>query len=232
MRLKVIPVLFVWLLSAFTTLALAQDRAAEGIAVTGTGTVYAEPDLATFDVGVSALGEDVSATSEEVNSTAARIISTLQALGVDEQDIRTVGIEIFPEQNYNREGELTGVRFRVANRVRVTVRDTAQLGALLGRSVQAGANEVSNIRYTFADPEALEAQARAAAMTAAREKAEQLAGLAEVELGAVTRVVEQGGTQPAPQMRGVQMEAASDMAVSAGQLAVSVSVQVDYAIGE
>lgn len=229
------PLILTLLLTLSGSLAWAQSEMSETtIAVTGTGTVYAEPDLATFDVGVSAFQEDVIAASEEVSGRVSRLIATLQSLGVAEQDIRTVDVSIFPEQNYNRDGELTGTRFRVVNRVRVSVRDTSQLSTLLGRSIQTGANEVSNVRYTFADPKALEDQARAQAMDAARDKAEQLAELAEVELGAVQRIVEQGGgAQPMPQARMMQMEAAaSDMPVSAGQLSVSVSLQVNYAVAQ
>ncbi len=229
------PLILAMLLTLFGSLAWAQSEMSETtIAVTGTGTVYAEPDLATFDAGVSAFQEDVIAASEEVSERVARLIATLQSLGVAERDIRTVDVSISPEQNYNRDGELTGTRFRVVNRVRVSVQDTLRLGTLLGRSIQAGANEVSNVRYTFADPKALEDRARAQAMNTAKDKAEQLAELAEVELGAVQRIVEQGGgSQPVPQeVRMMAAEAASDMPVSAGQLSVSVSVSVDYAIVE
>ena len=218
------------LLALLSSLGWAQDTLSNNtISVTGTGTVYAEPDLATFDAGVSALQEDVIAASEEVSERVAQLIATLQGLGVAEQDIRTVEVSIFPEQDYNEGGELTRTRFRVINRLRVTVRDTAQLGTLLGRSVQAGANEVSGVQYTFADPVALEAQARTEAMSAAREKAQQLANLAGVQLGPVEQIVEQGGGGgPSPVARGLQMEAASDMPVSAGQLSVNVSLQVRY----
>ena len=228
------PLILAILLSLLGSPTWAQSEMTETIAVTGTGTVYAEPDLATFDAGVSAFQEDVIAASEEVSERVSHLIATLQALGVAERDIRTVDVSIFPEQNYDRDGELTGTRFRVVNRVRVSVQDTSQLGTLLGRSVQAGANEVSNINYTFADPKALEDRARAQAMNAARDKAEQLAELAGVELGAVQRIVEQGGgSQPAPQeVRMMAAEAASDMPVSAGQLSVSVSLQVNYQIAQ
>lgn len=228
------PLLLTLLLALLSPLAWAQNNFDENtISVTGTGTVYAEPDLATFDVGVSALQKDVVAASDEVSEKVAQIMATLEALGVAEQDIRTVEVSIFPEQNYNRDGELTGTRFRVVNRLRVSVQDTAQLGTLLGRSIQAGANEVSNVTYTFANPKALEDRARADAMSAAKDKAEQLASLAGVELGAVKRIAEQGGgAPPTPQARMMQMEAGSDMPVSAGQLSVSVSLGVVYEIAE
>ena len=228
------PLLLTFFLALLSPLAWAQNNFDDNtISVTGTGTVYAEPDLATFDVGVSALQKDVVAASDEVSEKVAQIMTTLKALGVAEQDIRTVEVSIFPEQNYNRDGELIGTRFRVVKRLRVSVQDTAQLGTLLGRSIQAGANEVSNVTYTFADPKALEDRARADAMSAAKDKAEQLASLAGVELGMVTRIAEQSGNAPPmPQARMMQMEAGSDMPVSAGQLSVSVSLGVVYKIAE
>ena len=223
--------LFIILLALSSSLAWAQGNLSNNtISVNATGTVYAEPDLATFDVGVSAFQEDVVQASEEVSERVAQLIAILQGLGVAEQDIRTVEVSIFPEQNYNRDDEPTTTRFRVINRLNVTVRDTAQLGTLLRRSVQAGANEVSSVQYTFADPVALEAQARTEAMNTAREKAQQLANLAGVQLGPVEQIVEGGGGGvPSPQARMMEMDAAA-MPVSAGQLSVNISLQVSYEI--
>lgn len=227
------PLTLTVLFTLLSSLAWGQNESENVIAVTGTGTVYAEPDLATFDVGVSAFQEDAVAASDEVSEKVARIMTTLKSLGIAEQDIRTVEVSIFPEQNYNREDELTGTRFRVINRLRVNVKDIAQLGTLLGRSIQAGANEVSSVNYTFADPKALEDRARADAMRAAKAKAEQLATLAGAQLGPVKRIAEQGGApQPVMEARMMQMEASSDVPVSAGQLSVSVSLQVNYEIAE
>lgn len=214
--------------------ALAQPGR-KSITVSATGVAYGEPDEASFDAGVSALNEDVQAATKAVSDRVARLLEALQAAGVAEQDIRTTNFTIYPEQNYDNNGQPTTLRYRVLNTVHVTVRDTAELGSLLGQSVEAGANEVSNIAFAVSNPAALERAAREQAMNAAHAKAVQLAKLAPVELGAVRQISEasqSASPQPLPQFR---MEAAAadgsaSVPISSGQLAVTVTVQVTYSI--
>ena len=204
------------------------------VAVSATGTAYGVPDRASFDAGVSVLDEDVAQATAEVSRRVGGLLASLTAAGVAEADVRTLQFNIFPEQLYDESGQPTRLRYRVVNTVRVTVLDTAQLGALLGESVAAGANEVANVVYTVADPGALERQARARAMRAARAKAEQLAGLGGAELGDVRRIAEQtgtGGNDPVGMLRmDMAADAAASVPVAGGQLEVTVSVSVVYGL--
>lgn len=215
--------------------ALAQGTAG-GVTVTATGTAYGEPDEASFDAGVGALSADVQAATTEVNERVSSLMTALKAGGVATEDIRTSSFTIYPEPRYNNQGRITEMRYRVNNTVQVTVRDTAQLGALLGSSIEAGANEVSNVVYTFSDRSALERQAREQAMRSAREKAEQLARFGEATLGEVRRIVEGaqlGGVTPFAEARSADASAEAqsfEVPISSGQLAVTVSVQVTFGL--
>lgn len=216
--------------------ALAQPGKGGTIAVSASGTAYGEPDEASFDAGVSALNEDVQVASSAVTEGVSSLLTALRQAGIEERDIRTTNFSIYPEQSYDNSGQPGQLRYRVVNTVHVTVRDTDKLGRLLGLSVEAGANEVSNVVFSVADPEALERQAREEAMKAAYAKAVQLAALAPVELGGVRQISEatQGGSaQPLPQFRMEAMSAdtaGANVPVSSGQLAVTVTVQVVYSI--
>ncbi len=214
--------------------ALAQ-RGPGGVTVSATGTAYGEPDEASFDAGVSALNENVQATTTQVSERVSSLLGALREAGVADRDIRTTNFTVYPEQAYDNNGQPTTLRYRVVNTVHVTVRDTEGLGTLLGMSVEAGANEVSNVVFTVADPSALERQAREAAMNAARAKAEQLARFGDAELGDLLRVTEgaqPGGAEPLPQFRmeASVADASGNVPVSSGQLAVTVTVQVTYGL--
>lgn len=203
--------------------------------MTATGTAYGEPDEASFDAGVSALNADVQVATTRVNERVSSLMDVLRGAGVAERDIRTSSFTIHPEPAYGPNGQIRQMRYRVANTLHVTVRDTAQLGALLGSSVEAGANEVSNVVYTFADRSALESQARAQAMTNASDKAAQLAQFGGAELGEVRRISEvssSGGDVPFEAYRFESLDAGlgAEVPVSSGQLAVTVSVQVTFGL--
>lgn len=68
-----------------------------------------------------------------------------------------------------------------------------RVGAILDEAVAAGANTVSGVSFIVSDPAGLRDLARAAAMTDAQSRAEQLANLAGVELGPVMQVSEAPG---------------------------------------
>jgi len=229
-------ILLVCLLLASASFAQnAPGEAAKSVTVTATGTAYGEPDQASFEAGVGAFTADVQVATDRVNERVSRLTEALKAAGVAAQDIRTTNFSVYPEQIY-RKNRPVGVRYRVTNTVSVTVRDTAQLGELLSKSVASGANEIYSVGYTFSDSTALERSAREDAMTSAREKAEQLASLSEIELGAVRRIVEgsvPGGFAPFGTdafAEGSMMSGGVPAPVSGGQLAVTVSVQVTFGL--
>ncbi len=215
--------------------AFAQAPVPRTVTVSATGTAYGEPDEVGFDAGVSALNADVQAATTEVTQKSQGLLGALRDAGIADKDVRTSNFTIYPEQSYDNSGQPTSVRYRVTNIVHVTVRDTAQLGALLGSSAKAGANEVSNVVYAFSNQDALERRAREQAVTRAREKAEQLAQFGSAELGAVARITEgsqSGGEIPVPEFRMESMAAdtGAEVPVSSGQLAVTVSVQVVFSL--
>lgn len=217
--------------------AFAQRGPAGGVTVTATGTAYGEPDEASFNAGVSALNADVQTATARVNERVSSLMTALRAAGVADEDIRTSSFTIYPEPAYGRNGQIREMRYRVANTVHITVRDTDQLGALLGSSVEAGANEVSNVVYTFSDRSALERQAREQAMQSAREKAGQLAQFGGAELGEVRRITE-GKDNGGPFMNedlafaGLDSSESArfDVPVSRGELAVTVAVRVTFGL--
>lgn len=228
MRKSVFLVLVVSLLA----FAVAQTEPG-GILVTGSGTVYGEPDLAVLDLGVNIVGEDLAAASDEANEAIRAIIEALTGAGVAENDIRTAYYNIWREERFGPEGGVTETpQYRVTNTLIVTVREPLRAGELLSLSLSAGANTVGGIQYTFANPEELAGQARELAMRNARAKAEQFAALGGVTLGPVLMITDMPSGQP-PGFPAARLEAAqSDVPVSGGQLAVSTSVQVRFALGE
>ena len=233
-RLKLLFIGFCLLSSV--VLAQAPGANTRSVTVTAIGTAYGVPNKAAFDAGVSVLNADVRVALDRVSERVSSLTQALKAAGVAECDVRTSNFSVYSEPTYNNQGQPIKMRYRAINTVSVTVRDTAQLGKLLSESVGSGANEIYNVIYTFADQTALERQAREDAVTNAREKAEQLASLGGVELGVVKRIVEggvPGGVTPFGAdafAEGSMMSGGVPAAVSGGQLAVTVSVQVTFGL--
>jgi uncharacterized protein YggE len=78
--------------------------------------------------------------------------------------------------------------------LRVTVRDTDQLGELLDAAVNAGANSIYGVTFYVDDQTAAASEARVEAVEDARTKAEELASAAGMTLGPMVALSE--GTTP------------------------------------
>lgn len=203
----------------------------EGIRVSGTGTVHGAPDTATFTVGINTLSEDVSEATSESNEVAQAIIDALVNAGVSESDIRTSSFNVHREDRRNDAGEQQEPLYRVINSMTVTVRDTDSAGDLLALALESGANQVNNLQFTLSNADELRSEARALAVQDARERAEQLAELAGVELGAPIFIEEfQGGGVPMSARQNFAFAEAASVPIEAGELSVSVDVHVVFAI--
>jgi hypothetical protein len=207
--------------------------APRAITVIGEGKVSLKPDLAMINVGAEARANTVSEAKAEVDAQMASIAAALEEAGVDEKDIQTSHYSIYYEQEpmpVMPEGSALENRggYRVSNMVRVTVHDVDKAGDVLDAVVQAGANQVSGVNFTVSDESTWQSEARAKAMADARSRAQELADLAQVELGQVLSVSEVIGSSLVPMMaaeRGL-----GGGGIAPGELELGTQIQVTFAI--
>ncbi len=199
------------------------------VTVVGQGEIRVTPDQATVQIAVETNAPTTGEALEQNNRQSQTVIDQIKQLGVAAQDIQTSGFNIYA--TYDAQGSsITG--YTVSNTVTVTIRDLAQTGTLLDQVVQAGANRVYGISFGLSNPEAIQNQARDAAVANARARAEQLAKASGVMLGNVLVISENIGAGPAVPMamtmRNEAMSAAAPVPVQAGEQLVTVQVQITY----
>ena len=173
------------------------DGDPRAIRVTGSGEVRAAPTLATVRTGVEVRAASVTAARAAAAAAADAVYAALRATGVADDDIRTVAFQIYPEYDYRDETpRIAG--YLVANTVEVTVRAVDRVGELIDAVAAAGGDAVrfDGIVFAHDDPGALAHEARALALADARGKAEHLAALSGVRLGAVRSITETYGAAP------------------------------------
>jgi hypothetical protein len=204
------------------------------ISVRGSGVVSAKPDMANLQVGVSIQNPSLETAQSEAAGKMEALVQQLKAAGIDEKDINTTQYNVEPVMDYRDGQSPTVTGFRVTNVVEVKIRDLSKASKLIDDLVKSGANTIYGLNFGFSDPSALMKQAREAAVKDAREKAEQLAGLNGVALGAVLVVDDGGANVPPPAIEAkVANMAAQDAAlppINPGQQEVRVEVSVVYGI--
>jgi len=166
------------------------------ITVTGTGLVTLTPDIAYVNIGVHTQDPSASVAMTANNTQAQAVIVVIKAAGVADKDIQTTNFSIYPQQQYDSNGNTTGILYAVDNTVYVTVRDLTKLGGLLDASVRAGANNINSISFDVADKTAALSQARLAAVAEARKQADELTGATGVSLGDVLTISYYDSTPP------------------------------------
>lgn len=222
--------------------SLAQEAPTPNtITVIGMGSASGAPDIANLEIGVEAIDPDLATAYSDVNSRIDSVIDTLVAANIAREDIRTVGLNVFQDrfggpnpQNFDQNGEPQPV-FVVSNTIRVTIRDINNVPTVLETAINAGANNIFGLNFGIADTVTLASDARAEAMDDARQRAGELASLADVALGEIISISEvTGGFDPFNQFGrgGGGFGAVEAASIEPGQLAVNVQLQVTFAINQ
>lgn len=205
------------------------------LSVNGTGQAFLEPDIAYIYIGVHTEAETAADAVEANNSQTQQVIDALVESGVDPKDIRTTNFSIWPNQQYNPEGQPTETRYAVDNSVFVTVRELGGLGDLLDAAIGAGANSINSIQFDVADKDEALKTAREEAVKDAQEQAQELAQAAGMSLGEV-QSISFYDSGPIPFMDslgkggGGAAVAESAVPIQPGQLTVTASVSISYEI--
>ena len=205
-----------------------------GVSVRATGRAAVKPDTVFVNVGVEARDPALAAATADASRRMTATLARLKALGVAEADIVTVGYSVdpIPAQRRSEEDPVRIAAYRVANVVRVRIRDVAAAGSIVDGAVAAGANTVSARQFTVSEPARAEREARAKAVALAAAKARELAEAAGVPLGQVLSIEEDAiAPRPGPVSRAGLMSAAGPGPIEAGELEIVVSVQVRYRLG-
>ena len=212
---------------------LAEGDSAGGISVSGRGIAAAAPDIASLSLGVSTLRDSARQARDDAASLATDLIASLEANGIAEEDYHTSQFSIAPEIDYRSNGQQVIRGYRVTSILAVTVRDLNRVGEVIDDAVDAVGDpiRVQGVTFSIEDPAALQSEARALAMSDAKTKAEALAALAEVDLGKPTAISESSaGGVPPVFFEAADLARSAETPISAGQLEITVGVQITYAI--
>lgn len=206
------------------------DTGLEGIRVSGTGKVTADPDIARVQLGVETFDEEVGPALAENNAKASQIIDAVKKAGVDDKDVGTSGFTVSAQRDYRQEGPDNVVGFQVTNTVALTMRDIDAVGDVLQAALDAGANSVHGFTLTVDDPDPLREEARVKAVEDARQRAQVMADAAGVTLGAATSITEQSVGNPTSQRDFDAAASDGGVPIEPGELELTVTVQVVFAI--
>lgn len=168
--------------------AAGTEPAPHTITVSASGKVTLVPDVARVNLGVTTSKSSVKAVREAGAKAMTDIIAALKALGIDEKDIQTTNLSLYPQYSNGTPPKVVG--YQISEQVQVTVRDLDKAGDVVDTATAKGATDVNGISFEIADPIKAQNDARAAAVAAARVSAEAMAKAGNVSLGTVLSITD------------------------------------------
>ena len=235
---------------SFTSSVAAAGDANTGISVTGSGKASAAPDLAVLSLGVEAFAGSVAEARNQAAGAMDQVINVLLASGIPEKDIQTRHFNINPrytsrevtrclganQTNCFKEREQVIIGYQVTNQLSVQVRELDAVGSLIDGVTAAGGDLIrfQGVNFSIEDTQALEIEAREAAVADLVTKATQIADLTGVALGKPVFITEVGRSAPkslAIASRSFDGAAAAiETPILAGEQDVVITLQARYAI--
>ena len=218
-----------------TTVNQAAPENVRTLDVSGVGVVYLTPDIVYINIGVNTQRENASEAVTINKEQTTAVIQAIKDFGVAEKDIRTTNFSIWSNPQYDPtgSGQITGTTYTVDNTVYVTIRDIEKLGDLLDAAIAAGANSIYSIQFDVEDKTEANKEARAKAVEEAKAQAQDLADVAGLSLIQIQTIsYYESGASPyyygGKGGGGGGAEAA--VPIQPGQLAVTVTVNITYAV--
>ena len=198
------------------------------IAVTGSGEISVEPDIAEIQLGIFEFDKDLLAAKREADNRISTIVTLATKLGVAPRDITTTQLSVRPM--YDKDGKtIEFLGYEITRSLSVTLRQISKLNELLEQSITAGANRIESIDLRTSKEKDLKDQVRMLAITNAKEVAGQIATGFDAKLGKVMSVSVNSGFGD---MRFNMLSAPvfSEATYQPGVIAVSAEIDVVFAL--
>jgi uncharacterized protein len=149
------------------------DPRACKLKVEGRGSTKVRPDIAVVVLGVVTENKQLKLAQDENATRMTAVLGSLRENAIPMEDIQTQSYNIVPQYDYI-EGKQVFRGYRVEHILEVTIRDMTRIGEIIDDAVQSGANQVSSIKFSIANPSAYYQKALNAAVDDALEKARTL----------------------------------------------------------
>ncbi|MBQ8094358.1 MAG: SIMPL domain-containing protein [Clostridia bacterium] len=199
------------------------------ITASGSGSVSVEPDLMRVTANVTSMDKELSVAQENVSNTVNAIHAALSALGIEANDVVTIGYNCNTIYDYTETPyKLNG--YQTSHSLAITCRDISLVDAVLGTLAGNGMTEVYGIEFDVSNRKELYLNALGLAVEAAQEKAAVLAGAASLEQYSISTITENESYGYSNYMA---KEAAMDGAtgnsgIHSGNISIDASVTVQF----
>lgn len=204
------------------------------ITVSGEGVIKVKPDIAYINIGVETIGKNSQDAQIENKNKMTSIMSKIKSFKIKDDDIKTIEYNIIAMREYDREkGKSIITGYMVRNVVQITIKDINNVGKIIDRVSEVGANYITNITFSVKDKEKYYLEALKMAMENAKNKGTAIADSFGVKLDKPYKVIEMSNmnysiTGGYRDSFAYLKEKAVNTPISQGELEIRANVNVIY----
>jgi uncharacterized protein YggE len=208
-----------------------QSKCGNTIEVLGEGAAVAIPDRAVVVLGAVTEGPVLNAVQTDNAKTVTKIINSILQVNIPREKIKTHDYRIEVQYDY-QDGKQIFRGYKVTHLLQIVTDRVGETGKLIDTAVSNGANNVTSIQFTMAQPEIYKNQALLLAIQNAQQKAATIANTLKVALAAVPSQVQEHyqTNKPLPFTTSLHVESAVTP-IEPGQLTIYAAVRVWYLFG-
>lgn len=160
------------------------------VSVRGEGVVRLAPDRATASIVFRQQAESLMDAHNMVQRDLQRLVDAVAAAGYERGVVRSGALHYNPEYSYEQGRAPSLVGYHAQMTVIVRIENMDDLPRLMELAMSSGAFEIHPVEYGVSNLVEARKEARALAMKAARERAEELANGFDATVGHVLRIDE------------------------------------------
>jgi len=216
------------LLILTVTFVSAQERLQSIVSVTGEGTVKIIPDQVTIRMSVENSGDDPVALKTVNDRAVNDVLNFIKQNGVESKDVQTQHVTLNKRYDYNTKT----YSYQAKQTITVLLKDLKKYDGLISGLMTKGINRIDGISFGTSQLETLKSEARKLAVSNAKEKAVEYAGVLNQTVGKAIQINEQGSySPPMPFYRAEAMAFSADgvgETLAVGEMEVKATIQVVF----
>ncbi|MFA5934213.1 MAG: SIMPL domain-containing protein [Candidatus Paceibacterota bacterium] len=181
-----------------------ESKQVNTISFSGTGEIFAVPDIATVSFSVRNQSQTLKAAQDKTSVTVSKVLDFLEKSGIEEKDIKTENYSSYPQYESTppcytgpcpfRQPKIIG--YEVSQNISVKIRDTDDVPEIIDGLGTIGVTDMQGPNFSIDDEDGLKTEARAKAIMDAKSKAKVLARQLGVRLVRIVNFSESSGGYP------------------------------------
>lgn len=201
------------------------------VTVMGEGKLKIVPDQVSIQIAIETKGTEIKSVKEQNDNKTAAVLKSIKKWGLAPADVQTQRVSVNPAYDY--ESKKTFIH--ASQSITLLLRDLSKYDSLITELVSVGITTISSVEFQSSQQAKLQSSVRKLAMQNALEKAQDYLSVVGQKVGKVQSISDTAVNEsPRPfynsKMMAMQSDGAPRETLAAGELELSVQIQVSFGI--